>query len=280
MDACHLDVLQDAAHKHVLAVAERIDVDFNGSFEESIKIDWVVRRDLCGFSHVLVKLVVVVDDGHAAATEHVARTDKQREADVLGNPMRLFEGRCLARCGVDDLELVEHLRETIAVFGEIDRLGARAHNGDARFLKGARELERRLTAECHDYAVGVFHIDDVHHVFKGQRLEIKLVGGIVVGRDRLGVAVDHDGLEAGIGKRVARMHAAVVELDALADAVRACAENHCALLGLGSDLALASVVGLVVVGRLARRFSRAGVDRFERGDDAERLAVRAHGKLV
>ena len=76
------------------------------------------------------------------------------------------------------------------------------------------------------------------------------------------------------------MHAAVVELDALADAVRACAENHCTLLGLGSDLALASVISLVVVGRLARRFSRAGVDRLERGNDAERLAVGAHGKLV
>lgn len=50
---------------------------------------------------------------------------------------------------------------------------------------------------------GVFHIDDVHHIFEGQRLEIKLVGGVVVSRDRLGVAVDHDGLEAGVGKRVA-----------------------------------------------------------------------------
>ena len=35
-----------AAHEHVLAVAERVDVDFNGSFEESIEMDWVVRRDL------------------------------------------------------------------------------------------------------------------------------------------------------------------------------------------------------------------------------------------
>ena len=76
------------------------------------------------------------------------------------------------------------------------------------------------------------------------------------------------------------MHATVVELDALADAVRTCAENHRALFGLRRDLALTGVVGLVVVGRLARRFSRAGVDRLERGDDAERLAVRAHGKLV
>ena len=135
----------------------------------------MVGRDLRGLGHVLVELVVVVDDGHAATAEHVARTDEQREADMLSDLVRLFESRRLARCGVDDLELVEHLRETVAVFGEVDCLGARAHDGDARFLKGARELERRLTAERHDYAVGVFHIDDVHHIFEGQRLEIELV---------------------------------------------------------------------------------------------------------
>ena len=94
---------------------------------------------------------------------------------MLGDLVRLFESRRLARCGVDDLELVEHLRKTVAVFGEIDRLGARAHNGDARFLQSARELKRRLAAERHDYAVRVFHIDDVHHIFEGQRLEIELV---------------------------------------------------------------------------------------------------------
>ena len=45
-------------------------------------------------------------------------------------------------------------------------------------------------------------------------------------RDGLRVAVDHDGLEAVFLQREGRMHAAVVELDALADAVRAAAEDH------------------------------------------------------
>jgi hypothetical protein len=92
------------------------------------------------------------------------------------------------------------------------------------------ELQRRLAAELDDDAVqrAVLLLDaqDLQHVFERQRLEIEPVGGVVVGRDRLGVAVDHDRLVAGPGQREAGVDAAVVELDALADPVRAAAEDH------------------------------------------------------
>src|SRR6478609_8937192 len=47
------------------------------------------------------------------------------------------------------------------------------------------------------------------------------VGGVVVGGDRLRVAVDHHGLVAGVAQREGGVDAGVVELDALADAVGA-----------------------------------------------------------
>ena len=68
--------------------------------------------------------------------------------------------------------------------------------------------------------------DDLEHVLERQRLEVQPVGGVVVGRDGLRVAVDHDGLEAVLAQRQRRVHAAVVELDALADAVGAAAQDH------------------------------------------------------
>ena len=68
-------------------------------------------------------------------------------------------------------------------------------------------------------------VDDLEHVLEGERLEVEPVGGVVVGGDRLGVAVDHDGLEAGVAQREGGVHAGVVELDALADPVRPGAED-------------------------------------------------------
>ena len=72
----------------------------------------------------------------------------------------------------------------------------------------AGELERRLAAELDHDALGGSHTATPRR----RALEVETVGG-VVGRDRLRVAVDHDASEA-----LHRMHAAVVELDPLADA--------------------------------------------------------------
>ena len=73
---------------------------------------------------------------------------------------------------------------------------------------------------------GSLGLDDVHDVLVGERLEVEAVGRVVVGRHRLGVAVDHDRLEAGVAQGEAGVDAAVVELDALADAVGPGAEDH------------------------------------------------------
>ena len=66
----------------------------------------------------------------------------------------------------------------------------------------------------------LFGFDDVHDIVERQRLEVQPVAGVIVGRHRLGVAVDHDGFVASFTQGEAGVHAAVVELDALPDAVR------------------------------------------------------------
>ena len=89
-----------------------------------------------------------------------------------------------------------------------------------------RDPQRRLAAELHDHALGLLDVDHLEHVLDGQRLEVEPVGGVVVGRDRLRVAVDHHRVAADLAHGHRGVHAAVVELDPLADAVRARAEDH------------------------------------------------------
>ena len=107
--------------------------------------------------------------------------------------------------------------------GEVPRIGMPA------FSSAAGELQRRLAAELDDDADELAGLllgaQDLQHVLGRQRLEIEPVGGVVVGRDGFRVAVDHDRLEAGLAQRKGRVAAAIVELDALADAVRTAAED-------------------------------------------------------
>ena len=121
----------------------------------------------------------------------------------------------------------QHFAERAAVLGQVDRLGAGADDRHAGLLEPFGQAERRLPAELHDDAddagtararggFGVVHLEDV---LERQRLEVQPVGGVVVGGHRLGVAVDHHGLEPGRAQRRRGVHAAVVELDALPDPV-------------------------------------------------------------
>ncbi len=97
---------------------------------------------------------------------------------------------------------LEQLLEAPAVLGEVDGIGRGAEDRDAGFLERRGELQRRLAAELHDDAqqpaLALLDAHQLDHVLGGQRLEIEPVRGVVIGRHGLRVAVDHDGLEAGL----------------------------------------------------------------------------------
>ncbi len=125
-------------------------------------------------------------------------------------------------------------------------------------LERERELERRLPSELHEArhlaARRRFGLDHRHHIFERQRLKVQPVGGVVVGRDRFRIAVDHHRLETLFAEREGRVTAAIIELDALADPVRTAAEDH--------DLVPA--VWIRLAGRLVRAVEIRRV-RFELG---------------
>ena len=122
-----------------------------------------------------------------------------------------------------ETKTTQQLLEPLTVLGQIDRIGRRAEDRHAGIGERLSELERRLAAELDDHAaqLATARLDahDLEHVLGGQRLEIQPIGGVVVGRDGLGVAVDHDRLEPRLGQPEHRVHAAIVELDPLADAI-------------------------------------------------------------
>ena len=208
------------------AVAEGIHVDLDGVVEKLVDEDRVLRRGLHGGVHVAAQVVHVVDDLHGAAAEHVGRTDDHRIADPLRHLLRFLEGAGRAVFRLQELQFVEHLLEPLPVLGPVDGVGRGADDGDPGLFQRHRKLQRGLAAELDDHPVRLLDIDDVEDVLVGERLEIEPVGGVVIGGDRLRVAVDHDRLVAVLCQGEDAVHAAVVELDPLADPVRPAAQDH------------------------------------------------------
>ena len=287
-----LDMLQDAADVYLFAIAQGVDIGLDCALQEAVQIHRVVGADARSLCHVIAQMLGIVGDHHAAAAQHIARAHQQRIADVRGHGLGLLKRGRLARRRVHDAQLVEQSGEALAVLGKVDGIGLGAHNVHAALLEHARQLKRSLAAERHHDAVGALDIDNVHDVLVGERLKVQAVRGVVVSRNGLGVAVDHDGLEAASRQCVARVHAAVIELDTLANAVGAGAQDHRlglvrrrglvgshALLGIRAR-AVDVLVRLVVVLRGARKLRSAGIDRLHAGNHAQTLAIGAHKALV
>ena len=87
------------------------------------------------------------------------------------------------------------------LLGEMDRLRAGTDNRYAGVLERLSESQRGLSTKLHDDARyrsrGLFGVHHLQDVLQRQRLEVQPVGGVIVGRDGLGVAVHHDRLVAG-----------------------------------------------------------------------------------
>ena len=112
----------------------------------------------------------------------------------------------------------------------------------------------------------------------GQRFEIQSVGGVVIGRHRFRIAVDHDGLVAGVVQREAGVAAAIVEFDALADPVGSAAENdHLVLVGrrafIGEVTGERGFIGRIHVGGGGGEFRGTGIDALEHRANAERMTL-------
>ncbi len=221
-----------------------------------------------------------VADAHPASAEDVGRAHQNRVADGFrGGDGLVGPGRHRPRRD-GDLELVAERAEPLAILGEVDRVLLRPEDRVPGLLERVRELQRSLAAELDGHAGRLLAGADLEHRLGVERLEVEPVRGVVVGRDRLGVAVHHHGLVAELAEALRRVDAAVVELDPLADAVRARAEDERDRLPLGrARLVGFAPRGVEVVGR-GLDLGGAGVDPAVDRADAGGDPVRAHGRLV
>ena len=153
MNAGLLDMLHDAGDEHVLAVAQRIDVDLDGVGEIAVEQQRILaehRIDLAGLvvgiarldvgghqarqraEQIIVERGLVADDRHRPAAQHVGRAHDERQAELGGDQARLLDRIGDAVLGLLQAELVEQALEAVAVLGEVDRIDRGAEDRRAR----------------------------------------------------------------------------------------------------------------------------------------------------
>jgi len=137
-----------------------------------------------------------------------------------------------------DIEFLEQLPKPLAVFGEIDRFGRSADDVYAAALRGSERFSGVCPPNCTITPTGAPADASCSQTAKTSSsvsgLEVEAIAGVVVGRDRLGIAVDHDSFVAVLAQRVGGVAATIVELNSLPYAVRAGAEDDDFLFAVGA----------------------------------------------
>ncbi len=113
------------------------------------------------------------------------------------------------------------------------------------------------------------------HIFQRERLKVEAVARVVIRRNRLRVAVHHDGFVVVFLEREGGMAAAIVELNSLPDAIGTAAKDDDLALGRGSRFVFLVVAG-IEIGRHAFELCGAGVHEFEDRLDPHLLAQVTH----
>ena len=279
MHARLLDVLHDARDDTPLPVRDPVHVHFDRVFEELVHEDRAIRSGRHRTGHETLQTGLVVYDAHGPAAEHVGGANEHRIADRAGDALRFLDGGRDAVRRLEEVKFVEKDLKAFAILGPVDVIGRGTDDRYAGLLEGHREVEGRLAAELDDDAVRPLPVYDIEHVLPGEGFEVELIAGVVVRADGLRVAVDHNGLVPVLPKSERSVHAAVVELDALADPVRAPAQNH-NLLPIGNPCFVLGLVRGVIVGGVRLELRAAGIHKLERALDAVFLPMRAYGEFV
>ena len=153
VDTGKFDVFHHGRDVNVFAVREGVGFAFESVVEEAVDEERAIRGHADSLGNVFAEHVFVVDDFHAAAAENEARADHHRIAtDLLDASKGFVDVRGHAAFRHRNAEVIHHLAEQVAVFGDIDGVNARAENLHAFVGEGAGNVQRSLATELHDDA--------------------------------------------------------------------------------------------------------------------------------
>ena len=130
-------------------------------------------------------------------------------------------------------DFLHRILEHLAVLRLLDGESRRADQLHLRMLVKIslirqlhREIQSGLTAQSRKQGIRFFLLDDFFHDLGGQRLDIDLIGDILVRHNRRRVAVQQHDLHAFLMKGTAGLRSGVVKLRRLTDDDRAGTDHH------------------------------------------------------
>ena len=168
---------------------------------------------------------MVDHDFHALSAQNIGGPHEYGVAEFLCHGTRLVRTRYNVKGRIGNSVVVKQGREAPAVLGEVQGLVGGPNDGNTEAIELLGKLQCCLPPELNDNTHGLLVPYDVVDVLPENRLKVELVGRVEIRGYRLWIAVNHYGFKAFFFGRQHPVHAAVVKLDSLANAVGPTAQH-------------------------------------------------------
>ena len=165
-------------------------------------------------------------DTTTKTTQSVSRTYHDRITDFTGSLQSIFHALYGVTLGRLHRYFVEFLHEEVTVFSVHDSLYRGTQHTYTVFFENALLIEfrtavqRRLSTESQQNAIGTFLLDDFFHEIRSHRQEVNLIGDTFRSLDGSDVGVHQHGADTFFTQRFQRLRTGVIELSGLTDLER------------------------------------------------------------
>ena len=260
VDTGAFDMLHDAGDEHAFPVGDHVHLQLLAHevlVHQHRIIDLPPEDDLHIDAHILLR----VGDDHVLPADDVTGPQEHGVAQLLRRSEGFLQSEDSLALGPPDGEAFQEGVELLPVLRQVDARCAGAQNGHARAVQEFCQADGGLAAEGHHHPHGFLRRDDVHHVLRGEGLEIEPFGGVVVRGNGLRIVIDDDRLVAQFLQGMDAADGGIVEFDALADADGAGAQHQDhRLAGAREGAGFAEgIKGGIEVGGLRVELSGAGI---------------------
>ena len=245
VDTGTLNKLHDTGHKYVTSVTDSVNLNLLTD-DVLINENRLVLINLNGGLQVVAELLLICNDLHCTTAKNEGGTNENGITDSCRGSNAILNIGNGATLGLRNIKLLKKSFKCVAVLCSVNGRTVCTDNLNTERVKRLCKVDCGLAAKRCNNALRLLKLDNIHNVLGSEGLEVELVSGGIVGGNRLGVIVNDNSLVSRLLYSRNRVNGGVVELNALTDTDRTCAENNNLFL-VGYDRGILSVVGGIEV---------------------------------
>mmetsp|Transcript_13227 Transcript_13227/g.37734 ORF Transcript_13227/g.37734 Transcript_13227/m.37734 type:complete len:320 (+) Transcript_13227:1207-2166(+) len=265
-------MLVDGGGNDLAILTDTVKLNLNSSLNEVGNDDGVLTGHVGCLGEACSELLLSMSNVHGGATENVTGTDEDRISNIGSEFHGSFGGRQLLPFRLLNANLINHVRELVAVLCVVDHLGRCTEKLGARGVKRQSNTVGDLSTDADNNTIGIVPLVNVKYSLPRELLEVQAVTFIIIRADSLGVVVDDGGLVTKVSKSANTAYTTPIELNRGANSIGTRAQRNDATIGTLYIILHAMISHVKVVGS-GGIFGRECVDLLRKRRNVVSLAL-------